>query len=80
MTFTRFLFLIVAGGCVGPAESAGDDAFRERLLATMPEDARFVVPAVFSIDGRQAAWVEQRQGLCRAISGSRKHQPYGVVC
>jgi hypothetical protein len=76
----RSLFLVVAGGCAGPAPAAPEDSFRERLLATMPEDARAVVPAVFSIDGRQAAWVEQRQGACRAMSGERQGKPYGLVC
>ena len=61
-------------GCVaGPA-------FREHLLATIPEDARVVVPVVFSGDGRRATWVEQRGGLSRAVCGERRGKPYGVVC
>lgn len=81
MSFSRtFLILVpVLCGCVaGPAD--GDLAFRERLLATIPEDARIVVPVAFSVDGRSAAWVDRRDGTSRAVCGAWKGRPYGVVC
>ena len=65
--------------CAG-RRTDGDPDFQERLLGTIPEDARVVVPVEFSADGRRAAWVMQRGGTSRAICGERMGKPYGVVC
>jgi len=66
---------VALSGCVsGPA------AFSERLLATMPEDSRTVVPVAFSPDGRSAAWVEHGKEGCRAVCGEWKGKPYDLVC
>lgn len=81
MSLSRTLlgFAAVLSGCAdGPA--GGDPAFRERLLATIPEDARVVVPVAFSADGRNAAWVEQRDDASRAVCGGWKGRPFSVVC
>jgi hypothetical protein len=67
-------FVLLLWGC------AGQDAFQERVLGTLPEDTRVIVPVAFSSDGKTAAWVEQRGNQCRAVCGDRKQQPYGVVC
>ena len=80
MRIAPFLLLAVAGGCAGSASAPAEDSFRERLLGTIPADTRVVVPAVFSTDGRRAAWVEQRDGVCRAVSGEHKGRPLGSVC
>lgn len=70
---------LVLAGCV--AGRAGEDpAFRERLLATVAEDAGVVVPAAFSADGRKAAWVMRRDGMSRAVCGAWMGNPFGVVC
>lgn len=74
-----FVLWLVLGGCLA-LPTDGDPAFRERLLATIPEDARVVVPVAFSVDGRKAAWVQQRGGTSRAVCGEWQGKPYGVVC
>lgn len=71
--------LAAALGCAG-RRADGNPDFRERLLATIPEDARVVVPADFSADGRRAAWVMQRGETSRAVCGGWMGKPYGVVC
>jgi hypothetical protein len=78
VSFPR-IFLLVLCGCVArPAD--GGPAFRERLLATISEDARVVIPVAFSVDGQNAAWVERRGDASRAVCGAWKGKPYGVVC
>ena len=80
MRIAPFILLAVVGGCVSGTPAAVDDPFQERILGMIREDARVVVPPVFSIDGRRAAWVEQRDGVCRAVSGTHQGRPLGVVC
>jgi hypothetical protein len=72
---TLLIFGMCLSGCV-----AGPSPFHERLLATMPEDSRTVVPVAFSPDGRSAAWVEHGNEGCRAVCGEWKGKPYGLVC
>ncbi len=75
-----FLTIVpVLCGCLTRA-AGGDPAFQERLLATIPEDARVVVPVAFSRDGRNAAWVMRQGEMSRAVCGAWKGEPYGVVC
>lgn len=71
--------IAVTLGCAGRRihENPG---FHERLLGTIPEDARVVVPVDFSSDGRRAAWVMQRGETSRARCGEWMGKPYGVVC
>jgi len=66
-------------GCAGGPVDGGPE-FQERLLATIPGDARVFVPVDFSADGRRAAWVIQRGGTSRAMCGDWMGKPYGVVC
>jgi hypothetical protein len=81
MSFSRPLLILISilTGCVaGPA--AGDPAFQEHLLATIPEDTRVIVPVAFSRDGRNAAWVNRPGDMSCAVRGEWKSKPYGVVC
>jgi hypothetical protein len=72
MTRIAPLVLVLSVGCAA--------SFQERRLATIPADARVTVPVSFSLDGRRAAYVEQTDGSCRTVSGSRTGKPYGIVC
>src|SRR5262245_30481014 len=65
--------LLVLSGCAA-------FPFEERRLATIPADARVIVPVSFSADGRRAAYVEQRGDSCRTVCESRTGKPYGIVC
>ena len=73
------VLIAAALGCAG-RRAGGDPGFQERLLGTIPGDARVFVPVDFSADGRRAAWVMQRGGTSRAICGEWMGKPYGVVC
>ena len=73
------VLIAAALGCAGRGAD-GDPGFQERLLGTIPEDARVVVPVDFSADGRRAAWVMRRGETSRAICGEWMGKPYGVVC
>ena len=73
----RFWILIALAGCA--AAPAGDE-YRERMLATVPEIAHLHGLAVFSEDGRHAAYVERADGVSRAVSGSWKSRPFTLVC
>jgi hypothetical protein len=72
------LVVLLAGCVAGPAD--GDPAFQERLLATIPEDVRVVVPVAFSVDGRNAAWVKRPGETSLAVCGAWKSKPYGALC
>ncbi len=68
---TLWILSLALAGCLsGPA-------FRERLLATIPEGV--VVPIAFSRDGRHAAWVERAGEGFRAVRGEWKGKPYKVL-
>ncbi len=73
----RFWFLVALAGCA--AVPAGDE-FRERLLASVPENAQLHGLAVFSEDGRRVAYVERDDGVSRAVCGSWKSRPFNLVC
>jgi hypothetical protein len=75
MLRTASVTLLLLAGCASSGSS-----FEDRRLATIPEDARVIVPVSFSRDGRRAAYVEQRGNACRTVSGSKVGKPYGVVC
>ena len=60
--------------------SVQDADFKDRLLATLPEDARVIVPVAFSADGRRAAYVEQRDGSCRVVCGPHQGKAFGALC
>ena len=75
MLRTASLALVLLAGC-----ASADPSFEARRLATIPDDARVIVPVSFSRDGRRAAYVEQRGEACRTVSGSKVGKPYGVVC
>jgi hypothetical protein len=68
-TFSMFTLLLC--GCA---------RFQDRVLAAIPGDARVVVPADFSADGRRAAWVMQRGETSRAVCGGWEGKLYGAVC
>ena len=82
MAVSRMLLGIAfaLSGCVAGRVVGEDPDFRERLLGTISEDARVLVPPVFSGDGRHAAWVEQSVGACRVVCGARRDTPPGAVC
>ena len=69
------LLLVVLGGC-----AAAEVSFEDRRLATIPEDARVLVPVSFSRDGRRAAYVEQKGDTCRTVTGSHVGRPYSALC
>ena len=69
------MFALLLCGCAG-----GAPGFEGRLLATIPADARVVVPVDFSADGRRAAWVMQQGESSRAVCGEWMGKAYGVVC
>jgi hypothetical protein len=73
----RFWILLALAGC---ASAPAADGFRERLLATVPADAQLHGLAVFSEDGRHAAYVERVDGVSRAVRGSWKSRPFDLVC
>jgi len=75
MARTRALWIVplALAGCLSRP------AFRERLLATIPEGVDVVVPIAFSRDGRQVAWVERSPEGCRAVRGEWKGKPYKVL-
>ena len=75
MPRVSLLLLVLLGGC-----ASAESSFEDRRLATIPEDARVIVPVSFSRDGRRAAYVEQRGDACRMVSGSRVGKPYGILC
>ena len=71
---------LLLGGCIlGPA-SAENAEFRERLLATLPDDVRVIVPVAFSEDGRHAAYVERRGDVSRVVRGNWEGKPFQVLC
>lgn len=75
MNRTALAALVLLGGCAASAPP-----FEEKRLATIPPDAKVLVPVSFSRDGRRAAYVEQRDGTCRTVCGSKVGKPYGIVC
>lgn len=70
---------LLMSGCVA-GRGEGDPEFRERLLATIPEEGGVAIPTAFSADGRKAAWVRRQGGMSRAVSGAWMGRPYDVVC
>jgi hypothetical protein len=70
----RGLSILLLAGCAAPSE------FRDRLLATLPEDVRVDVPVAFSLDGRRAAYVERASGVSRVVHDGRKERPFEIVC
>ena len=75
MTRTLAVAFVFLAGC-----ASSEASFQEQRLATIPQDARVIVPVSFSRDGRRAAYVEQRDGTCRTVCGSKTGKPYGIVC
>lgn len=65
-------FLLLTGCASG--------AFRDRLLATLPEDVRVDVPVAFSQDGRRAAYVERASGFSRVVHDGSKARPFDLIC
>ena len=80
MTRIALLILFVSAGGSTLLTTSCASSFEERRLATIPEGARVTVPVSFSQDGRRAAYVEQTDGTCRAVCGTRRGQSYGIVC
>jgi hypothetical protein len=79
MILFRSLGLLLLGGCAGATLLQGDD-FRERLLATLPDDASLHGLASFSEDGAAVAYVERGNGGQRAVCGAWKSRPFTLVC
>lgn len=75
MTRTLAAALVLLAGC-----TSSEASFLEQRLATISPDARVIVPVSFSRDGRRAAYVEQQDGACRTVCGSKIGKPYGIVC
>jgi hypothetical protein len=67
--------VLLLAGC-----ASAEPSFQERRLATISDDSRVIVPVSFSRDGRRAAYVEQHDGACRTVCGSKIGKPYGIVC
>ena len=81
MSLLRSGFLLVlAGGSTLLTTSCAGNGFRERLLATLPNDASLEGLAVFSEDGSRVAYVERENGAQRAVCGAWKSRPFGLVC
>jgi hypothetical protein len=70
------VFLLLAGCAAAPPS----DGFRERLLATVPEDGSLAGLAVFSEEGPRVAYVERENGVQRAVLGAWKSRPFALVC
>jgi len=67
---SRSLWILLLAGC-----AAGPD-FRDRALATIPEDVRVDVPVAFSHDGRQCAYAERGPDGGRAVRGGWRSKPF----
>jgi len=72
----RLGFLLMLAGC---AAIPAADEFRERRLATVPEDSRLRGLAVFAEDGR-VAYVERVNRSSRAICGDWTSRPFDLIC
>lgn len=66
---------LLLSALAGPQEE-----FRERILATVPEEAALAGLAVFSEDGTRVATVERDGDARRAVCGAWKSRPFDVVC
>jgi hypothetical protein len=73
------LVYVVLAGCVsGPAPRRGEE-FRERLLATLPEERGIAIPVAFSRDGTRVAYVERGGESSRAACGEWRGAAFSLI-
>ena len=74
MSLAPWSLLFLLAGCAASPE------FRERVLATVPDDAGLHGLVAFAEDGSRVAYVRRERDARRAVCREWKSPPFGLIC